>query len=140
MIIDDVLMMDTWIRQLIRDNRGPNHVLRHNGVDTPLVASAPTLDSLTRVAGDLHKMGPGSIHLQQAVFRYRQMIQLLLGSHDPRNPMQADFQLTQMGFQAMLTTIHNDIELYLPMMFRAMWGADADPSQLMQGRSIRQES
>lgn len=41
-------------------------------------------------------------------------------------------------FQTMLTEISADVDAYLPEMFRAMWGPDADPALLMQGRAQRQ--
>lgn len=87
LILDDVLVLDSWVRQLIRDNRGPDHVLHIDSHNYPLVSSAPLLETLKEVGGHLHQMGPGSLYLQRAVFRYRQMVQLLSGAHDPRNPV-----------------------------------------------------
>lgn len=136
-VLDDVLHIDAWIRELLRLKSDPDDKVKIKGNDMQIVRTVPPISRLMDEVPNLFHLGADAAPLQRALFRYINLENLLKDSHDEEAAIQADFKLTKETFQEMLKMISDDLNTFMPLMHKALWEDQAAAEDFAADRADR---
>ncbi len=136
-VLDDVLHIDGWTRELLRLGSDPDDEVNINGKDVRIVRSVPPTGRLLDEVPHLFHLGVDAAPLQRALFRYLQLENLLKEAHDKEAAVQAGCKLTKETFQQMLKMISDDLNVFLPLMHRALWEDEVAAAAFAAERAYR---
>ena len=120
-VLDDVLHIDGWTRELLRLKSDPDDKVNIKGNHVQIVRTVPSTSRLMDEVPNLFHLGADAAPLQRALFRYINLENLLKDAHDEGAAVQADIKLSKDTFQEMLKMISDDLNIFMPLMHKALW-------------------
>jgi len=139
LILDPVLEIDSWVRELIRREAGPSDKVQIGERQYQIVKTVKPIPAIMSEISNLYHLEGDAAPLQRAVFRYLQLGQVLKDGHDETAQVQTGVGISKEAFQSTLQLIHEDIDLFLKALHLALWNNHPEADAFVKRRAERMD-